>query len=219
MACYGSDFRGCIDYTFNNQGFRSDFDYTLDDPDKLLVCMGSSIATAHGLEVHQGFGYLVAQELNNKLWNLGQGCFRSSNQTILEQVEFLNQTQLNIEHWVIQFTHINRMGNKFNSHIELDQASNIQNFCSILSSIEQELDGQRWCWMLADYSQAEFPSWVINHPHKITIDPDSVDFVAVDAYRHLAPNETSLRNLSLHPGPQWNRNIADMILNYFHEHP
>jgi hypothetical protein len=139
FTCYGSDFRGCINYTFNHQGYRSDFDYTLTEKDPLLVCLGSSIATGHGLPLEQSFGHIVGGSLDIKLWNLGQGCFRSSNQTMLEQIEYLVNSPLDIQHYVIQFTHINRMGNKFNSYLELDSEKAVKNFCGILEQISKLL--------------------------------------------------------------------------------
>lgn len=218
IACYGSDFRGCVTYKFNNQGFRSDFDFDLNDPDPLLVCLGSSIGTGHGVEVQECFGWLVAQQFNNKLWNLGQGCFRSSNQTMLEQIEFLTASDLDISHYVIQFTHINRMGNKSNSYLELDPVVAMRNFEEILDQVSRLLHDKSWCWLLCDYSQASFTTNVTDHPNKICIDPDSVDFVDVEQYRHLAPTQQALRMLSLHPGKLWHKNIADQIIWYFNEH-
>lgn len=217
-TCYGSDFRNCINYTFNNQGFRNDFDFSLTDPNPLLVCVGSSVATGHGLELSQSFSSIIAQNYNKKLWNLGQGCFRSSNQTMLEQIEFLVNTDLNIDYYVIQFTHINRMGNKFNSYIELDQEKNIENFICILNKMSELLAGKKWCWLLLDWSGATMPDLVVDHPNKIVIDPDSIDFVNVDQYRHLAPTDHALKMLSLHPGVEWNKHIASLIINYFDEH-
>jgi len=213
--CYGTDFRGCITYTFNNQGFRSEFDYDLTETESLLVCLGSSIGTGHGLEMHQSFGQLTANRFGKKHWNLGQGCFRSSNHTMLEQVDFLTKTQLDIAYTVIQFTHINRMGNKNNSYLELDPAVAVQNFLEILDKITELLKNKRWCWLLCDYSGADFPDSVVNHPNKIVIDPDSVDFVDVESFQHLAPTQHALRMLSLHPGPKWNQHIASCIIDYF----
>jgi hypothetical protein len=218
FTCYGSDFRGCITYNFNNQGFRNDFDFDLNDPESLLICLGSSIGTGHGLELTQSFGHLVAKHFNKKYWNLGQGCFRSSNQTMLDQVEFLTKTNLDIGYYVIQFTHINRMGNKNNSHIELDPVLAIQNFVETLHKITALLQGKRWCWLLCDYSGANFPSWVIDHPNKIVIDPDSVDFVDVENFQHLAPTQHAIRMLSVHPGPKWNQCMASHIIEYFNGH-
>lgn len=218
FTCYGSDFRNCINYTFNNQGFRSDFDFNLTDQDPLLVCLGSSIVTGHGLDLSQSFSSIIAQNFNKKLWNLGQGCFRSSNQTILEQIEFLVNTNLNIDYYVIQFTHINRMGNKLNSYIELDQEKSIENFVNILNKISTLLNEKKWCWLLLDWSNAVLPNWIVNHPNKIAIDPDSIDFVNVDQYQHLAPSTTALKLLSLHPGINWNKNIANLIIDYFNAH-
>jgi len=218
MTCYGSDFRGCVTYNFNNQGFRSNFDYELTSLDQLLVCTGSSIGTGHGLHMEQSFGHIIATALGKKLWNLGQGCFRSSNQTMLEQVEFLVDTNLNIDYYVIQFTHINRIGNKLDSYMELDQSKSIENFADILGKISKRLDGKKWCWLLTDYSQAVFPDWIVNHPNKIIIDPDSIDFVSIDGYQQLAPTNHALKMLSVHPGPDWNKHIATLILDYFHEH-
>lgn len=218
FTCYGSDFRGCISYNFNNQGFRSDFDFDLNDPNSLLVSMGNSIGTGHGLEISQSFGHMVATHFGKKYWNLGQGCFRSSNQTMLEQVEFLSKTQLDIAYIVIQFTHINRMGNKTNSYLELDPAVAMQNFIEILGKISVLLDHKQWCWLLCDYSGGDFPDHVTNHPNKIAIDPDSVDFVDVESYQHLAPTQHALKMLSLHPGPMWNQNMASSIINYFNGH-
>jgi hypothetical protein len=218
ITCYGSDFRGCVTYNFNNQGFRSDFDYELTDPDHLLVCTGSSIGTGHGLDIEQSFGHITASALGKKLWNLGQGCFRSSNQTMLEQIEFLVGTQLKIDYYVVQFTHINRMGSKMDSYIELDQRKALEHFEAILKQMSSLLQGKKWCWLLTDYSQTVFPDWVINHPHKIIIDPDSVDFVSTQEYQQLAPTEHALKMLSLHPGINWNQHIATLILDYFYAH-
>jgi hypothetical protein len=216
FTCYGSDFRGCVSYTFNSQGYRSEFDYDITDTAPLLVCLGSSIATGHGLDLAQSFGHIVGESLCVKSWNLGQGCFRSSNQTILEQVEYLANSSLNIRHYVIQFTHINRTGNKFNSYLELDSKKAVENFCGILKKISNLLHNKSWCWLLTDYSDAELPNWVTGHPNKIVIDPDSMDFVDTESYKHLTPSTHALQMLSLHPGPQWNQHIASLILNYLH---
>jgi hypothetical protein len=218
FTCYGSDFRGCITYKFNNQGFRSDFDYDLTDNDSLLVCLGSSIGTGHGLEIDQTFGHHVAKHCRKKLWNLGQGCFRSSNQTMLEQLEFLTKTNIDIGYYVLQFTHINRMGTKSNSYLELDNSVAVKNFTTTLEKISKLLHGKRWCWLLCDYAQNQFPQEVINHPNKIVIDPDSMDFIEVENYKHLAPTQHALKMLSLHPGAQWNQHIANLIIEYFDEH-
>jgi len=215
MTCYGSDFRNIIDYTFNNQGYRSLEDFEITDTDPLLVCLGSSIATGHGLELSQSFSSIIAQKFNKKLWNLGQGCFRSSNQTMLEQVEFLVTTDLNIDYWVIQFTHINRQGNRSNSYVELDNDVCIKNFCDILGKITRLLAGKKWCWLLTDWSGSAFPNWVTGHPNKIAIDPDSVDFVPVTGYEHLAPGDHAIRMLKVHPGTEWNLVIANQIIDYF----
>lgn len=214
-TCYGSDFRQCVEYRFNNQGYRSEFDYDLHDKDPLLICLGSSIATGHGLDADQNFGYLVAKHYDKKFWNLGQGCFRSSNATILDQLDFLTRTELSIEFIVIQFTHINRQGTRFDSYLELDQQKALENFCSILRSVSDLLGNRRWCWILTDYSNAVMPVWVLNHPNKVIIDPLTVDHVDVTGYQHLAPTQQALRMLSLHPGPGWHRHIADQIISYF----
>ena len=218
FSCYGSDFRNVINYTFNNQGYRSSEDFSLLEKEPLMVCMGSSIATGHGLELSDSFSGILAKQLNKKLWNLGQGCFRSSNQTILEQVEFLVQQQLPIDLYVIQFTHINRQGNKYNSYLELDQSACIQNFLEILNKITELLKGQQWCWLLTDYSGAEFPDWVVSHPNKIVIDPDTVDHIDVSGYESLAPSRFALKMLSLHPGAKWHQTIANQIMDYIDGH-
>jgi len=218
LTCYGSDFRGCITYNFNDQGFRNDFDFDLNDPESLLICLGSSIGTGHGIELAQSFGHIVAKHFNKKYWNLGQGCFRSSNQTMLEQVEFLTATQLDIAYTLIQFTHINRMGNKSNNYLELDPILAMQNFVKILDKITVLLQDKRWGWLLCDYSAADFPVHVIDHPNKIAIDPDSVDFVDVENFQHLAPTQHAIKMLSVHPGPKWNQDMASHIIDYFNGH-
>lgn len=212
MTCYGSDFRNIINYEFNSQGYRSDFDFDVNEAESLLVCFGSSIATGHGLSLEQCFGNIVAKKFNKKLWNLGQGCYRSSNQTILEQIEFLVSTDLKIDHWVIQFTHINRQGNKFDSHLELEQEKCLKNFSVILNKITRLLIGKKWAWILCDYSQALFDSEITNHPNKIIIDPDSVDFISVAGFEKLAPTSTALKTLAIHPGQKWNQNIAQLFI-------
>lgn len=214
FTCYGSDFRGIIDYTFNNQGYRSDFDFDVSDTDPIIVCLGSSITTGHGLPVSRSFPGLIAARYHKKLWNLGQGCFRSSNQTMVEQVRFLTESELNIDRLVIQFTHINRQGNKSNSYLELNQETCVQNFIDHLREITELLSGYTWCWMLMDYSGAEFPAYVINHPNKLAIDPDIIDNLPVDGYQHLAPTTTALSALSAHPGPQWHLYTARDIINF-----
>jgi hypothetical protein len=217
-TCYGSDFRNCIDYTFNRQGYRSDFDYDLDEPDPLLVSFGSSIATGHGLEADKNFGAIVARQFNRKFWNLGQGCIRSSNQTILEQIEFLIDTDLCIDYFIIQFTHINRQGSRADSYLELDQDLAVGNFCDILKRVSNLLQGQKWCWLLLDYSRAVFPEWVRNHYAKVEIDPDSVDHISVEGYENLAPGPKVLETLSLHPGEKWHAHIANQIMTVLHGH-
>lgn len=216
-GCYGSDFRDCVNYAFNNQGYRSDFDYSVDSLDRIVVCLGSSIATGHGLELADTFGAAVAKYFDCKLWNMGQGCFRSNNQTVLDQIKFLTQTDLNIEYYLIQFTHINRCGNQFENYLELDSARAVMNFEHTLKQIEQLLQGKRWCWMLADYSKAALPDWIVNHPNMIVIDPDSVDFVDTKSYASAAPSKHALKMLSLHPGRAWNQHLADLMIKYFNE--
>ena len=213
MTCYGSDFRNIITYNFNDQGYRSDYNFELTDPAPLIACLGSSIATGHGVDLDESFSGIVANKLQKKLWNLGQGCFRSSNQTILEQIEFLTNTSLNVELYMIQFTHINRQGNKFNNYLELDLDICIQNFCSILEQITTLLATKKWCWLLADWSGATFPNWVINHPNLIVIDPETVDHVSVDGYESLAPSDRVINTLSVHPGPGWHTDMAKKIIN------
>jgi hypothetical protein len=212
MTCYGSDFRNIITYNFNDQGYRSDYNFELTDPAPLIVCLGSSIATGHGVNLNESFSGIVANQLQKKLWNLGQGCFRSSNQTILEQVEFLTNTSLNVELYMIQFTHINRQGNKFNNYLELDLNSCIQNFCSILEQITTLLANKKWCWLLTDWSGAVFPNWVINHPNLIVIDPETVDHVLVDGYESLAPSDRVVKTLAMHPGVGWHAEMARKII-------
>lgn len=213
MTCYGSDFRNIIDYEFNSQGYRSPVDFSIDDTESLAVCFGSSIATGHGLPLTQCFSSIVAKKFNKKLWNLGQGCYRSSNQAILDQIEFLVTTDLKIDLWLIQFTHINRQGNKFNSYLELNQEKCLYDFDKILNKITQLLAGKSWAWMLCDYSGAEFANAVVDHPNKIAIDPDSVDFVSVDGFENLAPTSQALKMLSAHPGPKWHEHVAQLFIN------
>ncbi len=217
FSCYGSDFRGCIDYTFNNQGYRSYFDYDLTSNERITTCLGSSIATGHGIELTDTFGHLVSDHFNTKLWNLGQGCFRSNNQTILEQIIFLANTDVNIEYYLVQFTHINRCQTEFgHGYLEHDESLALDNFCKILSTASDVLENKKWAWILTDYSNANYPAWIIDHPNKIAIDPDSVDFVPTDQYQQLAPSTHALKMLALHPGPAWNREIADLMIHYFH---
>lgn len=214
LTCYGSDFRDIIEYNFNNQGYRSDFDFDPDDPDPIIACLGSSITTGHGLPVNRSFPGLVAAKYHKKLWNLGQGCYRSSNQTIVDQIDFLSKSSLNIDMYIVQFTHINRQGNKFNSYIELDQTVCVQNFVDQLHAISSALSGKKWCWMLMDYSGASFPEWVAQHPNKIAIDPDIIDNISVSGYEHLAPTTTALKALSSHPGAKWHLQTAKSIINF-----
>lgn len=218
-TCYGSDFRNCVTYTFNNQGYRSEFDYDLTEAHPLLMSFGSSITTGHGLPADKSFGSLVAKKFGRKFWNLGQGCFRSSNQTILEQIEFLIATDLPIDYFIIQFTHINRQGSRLDSYLELDQSLAIKNFCEILQRISELLQDQKWCWLLLDWSGAVFPAWVYDHHAKIAIDPDSLDHVSVKGYENKAPTQFALKMLSLHPGEKWHAEIANQVISFFHEHP
>jgi hypothetical protein len=72
--------------------------------------------------------------------------------------------------------------------------------------------------LLTDYSGAKFPSWIIDHPDKISIDPDIIDHVNVSGYKHLAPSSHALKMLSLHPGPEWHNTTAQQIINKLYEH-
>jgi hypothetical protein len=94
----------------------------------------------------------------------------------------------------------------------------VENFCGILEQISELLYNKSWCWLLTDYSKAKLPQWVDEHPNKIIIDPDSVDFVDTETYKHLTPTAHALQMLALHPGPNWNQHIANLILNYFNGH-
>ena len=214
-TCYGSDFRDIITYNFNDQGYRNDFDFDLADTSPILAALGSSIATGHGLDLKDSFSSIVAKNYGKTLWNLGQGCFRSSNQTILEQVKFLVDSPLNIDYYVIQFTHINRQGNKYNSYLELDQSVAVQNFENILVELTEVLAGHKWCWILMDFSGAEFSDQVVDHPNKIVIDPDIIDHISVEGFETLAPSTHALKMLSLHPGPRWHQATADQIIKFF----
>lgn len=214
LTCYGSDFRNIVEYNFNNQGYRSDFDFDINDSDAIIACLGSSITTGHGLPVSRSFPGLIATKYHKKLWNLGQGCYRSSNQTIVDQIQFLSQSALNIDLYVVQFTHINRQGNKFNSYLELDQTVCVQNFANNLQDITAMLSGKKWCWMLMDYNGSVFPEWIVQHPNKIAIDPDIIDNIPVAGYEHLAPTTTALSALSSHPGPLWHLQTARSIINF-----
>jgi hypothetical protein len=132
----------------------------------------------------------------------------------VEQVRFLTESDLNIHQMVIQFTHINRQGNKSNSYLELNQETCVQNFTDHLCEVTELLSGYAWCWMLMDYSGAGFPVYVTDHPNKLAIDPDIIDNLPVDGYQHLAPTTTALSALSAHPGPRWHLYTARDIINF-----
>jgi hypothetical protein len=218
LTCYGSDFRDAVTYQFNDQGYRSDHNFDINSTTPTVACLGSSIATGHGLELEQCFGAQVARHLGYDFWNLGQGCFRSSNQTIAEQIEYLVNSTAPTEFYIIQFTHINRQGSKSASYLEFDQNICVNNFVEILQKTTTLLKDKKWCWLLMDWSGAEFPQSVLNHPNKIAIDPDIVDHVSVAGYEHLAPSTQALRLLSLHPGPLWHQDIANQIIDFYNNY-
>jgi hypothetical protein len=133
---------------------------------------------------------------------------------MVDQVRFLTESGLNIDMLMVQFTHINRQGTKSNSYLELNQEICIQNFVDNLRDMTEMLTGCQWCWMLMDYSGAEFPQYVTDHPNKLAIDPDIIDNISVADYEHLAPTTTALAALRAHPGPLWHLYTARDIINF-----
>lgn len=62
-----------ITYQYNNFGYRTYDDFNKDDDG--IVTLGCSFTEGIGLHLEHTWGYKISQELDKKLWNLGEGGF------------------------------------------------------------------------------------------------------------------------------------------------
>tara|TARA_R100001591_G_scaffold37411_1_gene48696 strand:+ start:858 stop:1715 length:858 start_codon:yes stop_codon:yes gene_type:complete len=60
-----------IEYRYNNYGFRTDDDFNQEDEG--VVTLGCSFTEGIGLPIEYNWGYRIAEYLDLKHWNLGQG--------------------------------------------------------------------------------------------------------------------------------------------------
>lgn len=198
MMCYASDNRGTVEYRFNTLGYRSDIEYDVEASKnkKVFAWLGSSITAAHSIPVDQGFPETVSRKFGAECWNFSQGCFRVSNQIIVEQLEDILKSGANVDTFFIQFISLHRRGSKLTTYYEFDFKNNEEEFEKVFAKTQQLLDGRKWYWLLMDQHQHTIPEWILNTPNMIIKNPHFLDTTGITG----------------HPGPKTHSGIANLII-------
>jgi len=158
--------------------------------------IGSSITNGHSIEIEKSFPQLVSFAVSAECWNFSQGCFKTSNQILLEQTEMLLNSGASIEKFFIQFINLERQGSKLDIYYNFDKAENVKKFEKIFQSFNQLLKGKSWYWMLLDKLQHEIPDWILDSPNRIVHNPMFIDATGIKE----------------HPGEKTHRGLSQMIL-------
>lgn len=198
MMCYASDQRNIVEYRFNELGYRNDIEYNIEDTidKKVYAWFGSSITNGHTIEVEKSFPQLVSKKMNAVCWNFSQGCFRTSNQILFEQVEALLETDALIDTFFIQFINLERQGSKLETYYNFNKLENVKTFEKIFENFSTLLNGKKWYWLMMDKLQHEIPDWIINTKNKIIYNPKFAD-------------TTGIRE---HPGEKTHKGLAQLIV-------
>lgn len=181
MLCYASDQRNQVEYRFNDLGYRSDIEYSIEQSHtkKIYAWVGSSITNGHTIEVEKSFPRLVSAAEGAECWNFSQGCFRTSNQILLEQTEMLVNSGAAIDKFFIQFINLERQGSKLDVYYNFDKSENIKKFEEIFLGFTEVLKGKSWYWMLMDTLVHEIPDWILNSSNKIAHNPRFIDTTGI----------------------------------------
>lgn len=195
MMCYASDQRNVVEYRFNELGYRNDIEYNIEDTfdKKVYAWFGSSITNGHSIEVEKSFPQLVSKKMDAICWNFSQGCFRTSNQILFEQVESLLDTDAIIDKFFIQFINLERQGSKYETFYNFDKLENEKTFEKIFVNFSKLLEGRNWYWLMMDKLQHQIPQWILDTPNKIIYNPTFADTTGVIEH----PGEKTHRGLAL----------------------
>jgi hypothetical protein len=101
---FGYDHQGTTTYKFNNLGFRTEESSYNSGSINLI---GNSIAFGIGINYHQTFGGILANNLKRKLNNFSYGCYRHENHDHLTNIKLL-ATQDNNDLFIIQINNLDR---------------------------------------------------------------------------------------------------------------
>jgi hypothetical protein len=184
LEVYASDRRGTIEYKFNNLGYRNNIDY-VDCGQPIAAYIGSSLTSAIGVPWDNGFCYLSSKKLNVEPWNFSQGCTYLNNKTILDIVESLVSSHLNIQYWVVQFIDFDRLDTIEVSSTDLEK--NSQEFVRIFNKIEDLLKDKSWCFLCVDRLTHNVPDAIRKHPKCVAWNFPFIDMSGVGT----------------HPGQKW----------------
>jgi hypothetical protein len=198
LEVFASDRRGIVEYKINNLGYRNNVDYSESDTD-VGAYFGSSITTAIGVPMHNGFAYTSATNLNSKCYQFGQGCMMVDNQESLRLLKEVLSSNLNPRYFVIQFINLSRRYNYENGRATMsDNADNdIKLFYQTFKEIEELLKNQVWCFIGTDNSGVDVGDYITKHAHCVKWNLKFIDLAGVGE----------------HPGPKWHQMIAAGIVN------
>jgi hypothetical protein len=197
MEVFASDRRGIVEYKINNLGYRNNIDYSEADID-IGAYFGSSITTAIGVPLHNGFAHISATELNSKCYQFGQGCMMVDNQESLRLLKEVLSSNLNPKYIVLQFINLSRRYNHQNGRATMSDSSNddIILFHQTFTEIEELLKNRVWCFIGTDNAGVDVGDHITKHTHCVTWNPKFIDFAGVGE----------------HPGHKWHRMVAAGIV-------
>lgn len=198
MMCYASDQRNLVEYRFNELGYRNDIEYKIEDTfnQTVYAWFGSSVTNGHSIAVEKSFPQLVSNKMNAACWNFSQGCFKTSNQILFEQLEMVLATDANLDIIFVQFINLERQGSGFDVYFDFDKENNVKKFEEIFMKFSDLLAGRKWYWMLLDKLQHDIPEWILETPNKIIHNPLFADCTGVTE----------------HPGEKTHAGLAKLIL-------
>lgn len=184
MTCYASDNRGVVSYKFNESGYRSNIEYVISDThnNKTFAWFGSSIVNGHSVDLDDSFAQIVSKNLNAVCWNFSQGCYRTSNEIIVSQVEQILNTDAKIDTFFIQFIDLHRRATGIDTYYELDLEANSKNFEDTFKKLQSLLAGKKWYWFMWDKYQHKLSNDIINEPHKIFINFPYQDLTGITGH-------------------------------------
>jgi hypothetical protein len=197
LEVFASDRRGIVEYKINNLGYRNDIDY-LDSDVGPGVYFGSSITTAIGMPLHNGFAHVSATALNSKCYQFGQGCMMVDNQESLRLLKEVLSSDLNPKYFVIQFINLSRRYNHHNGRTTVSDSvtDDIELFYQTFNNVEQLLKNQAWCFIGTDNAGVDVGDRITKHAHCVAWNPKFIDFAGVGE----------------HPGYKWHQMIAAGIV-------
>jgi len=197
LEVFAADRRGIVEYKMNNLGYRNDINYT-ESAHNVGAYFGSSITTAIGVPLSQGFAAASARALNSQCYHFGQGCMMVDNQESLRLLKQVLDSELQPKYFVLQFINLNRRYNSDNGRAEVidDADQNIQLFHSTFNTIEQLLKDHAWCFVGTDNVGHAVGEHITKHARCVSWNPRFIDFAGVGE----------------HPGAKWHQMIAAGIV-------